>query len=130
MKRPDLDTLACVNPACHLFRRPSEANLTVRKVYGHDCLRLLRCRMCGEEFSERRGTASCNTKLQEATTDDVMNHLDEGCSVRGTARLVKVAKRPWLACCGWLVAMSSGATISTSTASCPRRWNATSNGAA
>jgi hypothetical protein len=44
MKRPDLDTLACVNPECQRFRRPGEANLTVRKVYGADRLRLLRCR--------------------------------------------------------------------------------------
>ena len=29
MKRPDLNTLACVNPECHLFRRPGEANRTV-----------------------------------------------------------------------------------------------------
>ena len=92
MKRPDLDTLACVNPACQLFRRPGAANLTVRKVYGYDCIRLLRCRTCGEEFSERRGTALCNTKLPEAKAEDVINHLDEGCSVRATARLVKVAK--------------------------------------
>ena len=92
MKRPDLDTLACVNPECHRFRRPGEANLTVRKIYGHDRLRLLRCRTCGEEFSERRGTALFNTKLPEAAAEDVINHLDEGCSVRGTARLVKVAK--------------------------------------
>jgi hypothetical protein len=63
MKRPDLDTLACVNPDCHLFRRPGAANLTIRKVYGHDRLRLLRCRTCGEEFSERRGPALFNTKL-------------------------------------------------------------------
>src|SRR4029453_4419502 len=92
MKRPDLVTLACVNPECHLFRRPGEANLTVRKVYGHDRLRLLRCRSCGEEFSERRGTALFNTKLPESTAEDVINHLDEGCSGRATARLVKVAK--------------------------------------
>ena len=49
MKRPDLDTLACVNPACQLFRRHGEANLTVRKVYGHDRIRLLSRRTCGEE---------------------------------------------------------------------------------
>jgi hypothetical protein len=55
MKRPALDPLACVNPACHPLRRPGEANLTVRTVYGHDRLRLLRCRTCGEEFSERPG---------------------------------------------------------------------------
>jgi transposase-like protein len=92
MQRPDLDTLACVNPECQCFRRPGEANLTIRKVYGYDRIRLLRCRICGEEFSERRGSALFNTKLPEAKAEDVISHLDEGCSVRATARLVKVAK--------------------------------------
>ena len=92
MTRPDLATLVCVNPECQYFRCPGEANLTVRKVYGHDRIRLLRCRTCGEEFSERRGSALCNTKLPEATAEDIINHLGEGCSVRATARLVKVAK--------------------------------------
>jgi hypothetical protein len=62
MKRPDLATLACVNPECQLFRRPGEANLIVRKVYAHDRLRLLRCGTCREEFSERCGSALFNTK--------------------------------------------------------------------
>jgi hypothetical protein len=61
-------------------------------VYGPDRIRLLRCRTCGEEFSERRGTALFNTKLPEPTAEEVINHLDEGCSVRATARLVKVSK--------------------------------------
>jgi hypothetical protein len=52
----------------------------------------LRCRTCGEEFSERRGTALCNTKIADATAEDVIKHHDEGCSVRATARLVKVSK--------------------------------------
>ena len=92
MTRPDLDTLACVNPECQHFRRPGATNLTVRKVYGHDRIRLLRCRTCGEECSERRGSALFNTKLPETTAEDIINHLGEGCSVRATARLVKVAK--------------------------------------
>jgi hypothetical protein len=37
----------------------SEANLTVRKVYGRDRIRLLRCRTCGEEFW---GSRSFGTK--------------------------------------------------------------------
>ena len=82
MQRPDLDTLACVNPEC----------LTIRKVYGYDRIRLLRCRIFGDEFSERRGSALFNTKLPEAKAEDIISHLDEGCSVRATARLVKVAK--------------------------------------
>ena len=92
MQRPDLHTLACVNAECQLFRHAGANNLVIRKVYGPDCLRLLRCRTCGEEFSERRGTALFNTKLPEARAEDIINHLGEGCSVRATARLVKVAK--------------------------------------
>jgi transposase-like protein len=92
MERPDLDPLACVHPECHLLRRPAHGTLGIRKIYGHDRIRLLRCRTCGEEFSERRGSALFNTKLPEATAADVINHLGEGCSVRATARLVQVAK--------------------------------------
>ena len=92
MERPDLDTLACVNAECHLFRQAGHGNLVVRKTYGRDALRLLRCRRCGEEFSERRGTALFNTKVSEAKASDVIDHLAEGCSVSSTARLTKVCK--------------------------------------
>jgi transposase-like protein len=92
MQRPDLDTLACVNPACQRFRHAGQGHLGIRKVYGHDHIRLLRCRTCGEAFSERRGSALFNTKLPETKAEDVINHLGEGWSVRATARLVKVWK--------------------------------------
>jgi hypothetical protein len=62
MQRPDLDTLACGNPACHWFRIPGHDPLTVRNVYGQDGMRLLRCRLCGEECSERQGSALFHTK--------------------------------------------------------------------
>ena len=90
MERPDLDTFACVNAACQHFRQTGQGNLVVRKTYGHDELRLLRCRRCGEEFSERRGTALCNTKVSEAKASAVIDHLGEGCSVSATARLTTV----------------------------------------
>lgn len=92
MKRPDLNTLACVNEECHMFSQPGADNLVIRKVYGHDNIRFLRCRQCGEEFSERRGTALFNTKIAEERAEAVIEHLDDGCSVSGTARLVKVSK--------------------------------------
>lgn len=92
MERPDLTTLACVNPECHQFCHAGQGNLVIRKVYGCDRLRLLRCRTCCEEFSERRGSALFNTKLPETKAEDVINHLGEGCSVRATARLAKVCK--------------------------------------
>lgn len=92
MPRPDIDTLACVNPECQLFKQPGAGNLVVRKVYGGDQLRLLRCRQCQEEFSERRGTALFNTKIPEAKAVSIIEHLDESCSITATARLVPVSK--------------------------------------
>jgi transposase-like protein len=92
MPRPDLTTLACVNADCQQYGRPGLDNLTIRKVYGKDRLRLLRCGRCQEEFSERRNTALFNTKVSEAKAEAIIDHLDEGCSVRATSRLTKAAK--------------------------------------
>ena len=92
MQRPDLTTLACVNTDCQHYGRPGQGNLTIRKVYGKDGIRLLRCSKCHEEFSERRNTALFNTKVSEAKAEDIIDHLDEGCSVRATSRLTKAAK--------------------------------------
>ena len=92
MKRPDLATLAGVNTACQRFRLTGQDHLTVRKVYGQDHLRVLRCRTCGEECSERRGTAFCNTPITEERAASVVKHLDEGGGVRATVRLVHIAK--------------------------------------
>jgi uncharacterized C2H2 Zn-finger protein len=99
MQRPDLATLACVNAACQYVGRPGQGNLATRKVYGKDGMRLLRCGQCREVFSERRHTALFNTKIREAKAEHVMDHLDEGCSVRATSRLTKAAQVPvarWL----------------------------------
>ena len=52
MDRPDLSTLACVNSECQHYGQLSQDNLVIRKVYGRDRLRLLRCRSCQDEFSE------------------------------------------------------------------------------
>ncbi len=92
MNRPDINTLACVNEECHLFKCAGAGNLVIRKVYGKDGIRLLQCRECGEEFSARQGSALFNTKIAERRAEAVIEHLDEGCSVSGTARLVKVSK--------------------------------------
>ncbi len=92
MERPDLATLACVNSECQHYGQSGLDNLSIRKVYGRDGIRLLRCGSCQDEFSERRGTALFNTKVSEAKAIEVIDHLDEGCSVRSTARLTNVAK--------------------------------------
>ena len=92
MPRPDLTTLACVNAECQYAGRPGQGNLMIRKVYGQDGIRLLRCGSCQEAFSERRHTALFNTKVSEAKAEAIIDHLDEGCRVRATSRLTTSAK--------------------------------------
>jgi hypothetical protein len=79
-----------VNRRCELYGQAGQHNLTVRKVYGHDQIRYLRCRVCRAEFSERKQTALWNTKISEAKAVAVGEHLAEGCSLKGTARLVRI----------------------------------------
>ena len=80
----------------------------MRKVYGQDRIRFLRCRTCGEECSERRGTALFNTKVAEEQATSIINHVDAGCGVRTTARLVPVTKDTVARLLGWPAAMPSG----------------------
>ena len=89
--RLPLESLACVVPRCKLYGQPGQGNLSVRKIYGkHDKIRFLRCNECQEEFSERKNTALWNCKIPEEKAISVAEHLSEGNSIKGTARLVRV----------------------------------------
>jgi transposase-like protein len=88
--RPRLGSLACVNLDCELYGQKGGSNLTIRKVYGQDQIRYLRCRCCQQAFSERKNTALWNSKIAEAKAVSVAEHLADGCGVKSTARLVKV----------------------------------------
>ena len=90
--RPDLSQLCCVNSECPLYGQRCAGNLTIRKTYGQDRIRYLRCHRCGEEFSERNGTALFKLKISEAKAASIIEHLDVGCGVVATAQLVGVAK--------------------------------------
>lgn len=88
--RPPLESLACVNLNCDLYGQKGGTNLIIRKVYGRDNIRYLRCRCCQQEFSERKNTALWNSKIPEEKAVSVAEHLAEGCGLKSTARLVKV----------------------------------------
>jgi len=89
--RPPLESLACINPECKLYGQTGQRNLSIRKVYGkHDRIRYLHCSACQEEFSERKNTALWNCKIAEEKAVSVAEHLSEGNSIKGTARLVRV----------------------------------------
>lgn len=88
--RPPLHSLACVNQKCELYGQKNQDNLIIRKIYGKEKIRYLKCRTCQEEFSERKGTALWNVKIPEKKAISVAEHLGEGCSFKSTARLVRV----------------------------------------
>jgi predicted dehydrogenase len=58
--------------------------------FAYVVIRYLRCRVCQTEFSERKHTALWNTKVREAKAIAVGEHLADGCSLKGTVRLVQV----------------------------------------
>jgi IS1 family transposase/transposase-like protein len=89
--RPPIETLACPYSDCHLYARRAAGNLTVRKLYGKDQIRYLRCRACAREFSERKNTALFNSKIEERRAVSVAEHLAEGLSTKATSRLVGVS---------------------------------------
>lgn len=76
-----------MNATCKEYAQPGLNNLTVRKTYGQDQIRYLRCRTCQQEFSERKGSALWNTKVSEEKAVSVAAHLAEGCSMSATRRL-------------------------------------------
>lgn len=86
--RPQIQTLACPYYDCSLYAEKGMGNLSVRKVYGKDQIRFLRCSTCSREFSERRNTALFGTKIAEEKAVSVAEHLAEGVSTKGTSRLV------------------------------------------
>lgn len=88
--RLPLESLACVNPDCQDYGIAGAENLYIRKTYGKDKIRYLRCRTCQEEFSERKNTALWNTKIREAKAVSIAEHLSEGNSIKGTSRLLRV----------------------------------------
>jgi IS1 family transposase/transposase-like protein len=88
--RSPLESLACVNPDCQEYGVTGAGNLYVRKIYGKDHIRYLRCRTCQEEFSERKNTALWNTKIREVQAVSIAEHLSEGNSIKGTSRLLRV----------------------------------------
>lgn len=89
--RPQIETLACPYTDCHLYSRKGAGNLAVRKVYGKDQIRYLRCRACSREFSERKNTPLFNAKIEEEKAISVAEHLAEGLSTKATSRLVGVS---------------------------------------
>jgi LacI family transcriptional regulator len=89
----DLSRFCCQNPACPDYGLRGRDNLRVGFRYGpRQQRRMLVCRTCQARFSERKGTALFATRLPHEKALAVVQHLQEGCGVRQTGRLVGVDK--------------------------------------
>jgi transposase-like protein len=85
----DLSRFCCLNAGCHLYGLRGQGNVAVRARYGDDRL-LLYCKVCLKRFSERKGTPLFNCRLSDDKAASVLAHLQDGCGVRQTERLVGV----------------------------------------
>ena len=88
----DLSGFCCLNCDCPDQGKRGAGNLTVTSRYGPDkARRMLRCRTCKTRFSERKGTPLFDARLPPEKVESVLEHVAEGCGVRQTGRLCKVA---------------------------------------
>lgn len=87
----DLSRFCCQNSECPDCGRRGGENLSVCDHYGpNKQRRMLRCRTCKTRFSERKGTPLFGATLPEEKICSLLEHIDEGCGVRKTSRLVGV----------------------------------------
>jgi transposase-like protein len=87
-----LEQLCCVNPDCPQAGVYAGDNLSVCPSKGSGRFRILRCATCKSEFSERKGTALWGSRMADDKALAIAQHLQEGCGIRRTARLVGASK--------------------------------------
>ncbi len=89
----DLSKFCCQETTCPDFGKRGFGNLSVCNRYGpNNSRRMLRCMSCKARFSERKGTPFFRSQLPDETVVSVLNHINEGCGIRKTGRLVGVNK--------------------------------------
>ena len=85
-----ITSLACPFQACEAHAQTNQGNLRLRKTYGKQQTRLLRCLTCGAEFSETRGTPFFNTKISFEKFVSVVEHISEGQTPTSITRTCQV----------------------------------------
>jgi transposase-like protein len=88
----DFSKFACPNPKCQWYGQTGQGNVRPHGWSSKERgIRLLRCRLCRKDFSERTGTAFFRTRMPEAKLISVVEHIAEGTGMRATGRLCGVA---------------------------------------
>ena len=87
-----LAELCCTNPGCRDCGKCNGGNLTVRAGKTGGRWRSILCTTCGQLFSERKGTPLWGTRMSPELVEAIAQHLQEGCGIRKTSRLVGASK--------------------------------------
>ncbi len=88
----DLSRFCCLNSDCPEHGKRGAGNLTVTGRYGPGkARRMLRCRTCKARLPERKRTPLFDARLLPEEVESVLEHVAEGCGVRQTGRLRRVA---------------------------------------
>jgi hypothetical protein len=87
----DLSRFCCQNPRCIACGARGGGNLSVCGHIGkHKDICLLYCCVCKARFSENKGTVFYRSQLPKAQVIAILQHVQEGCGMRQTGRLLKV----------------------------------------
>lgn len=99
MDDPSLGQFCCQNPRCVACGARGAGNLTVcGRIGKNKQIRLLYCRTCRKRFSERKGTVFYCSHLPRRKVIDILTHVQEGCGMRQTARLVHTKEDTVIRC--------------------------------
>jgi transposase-like protein len=88
-----IEHFCCQNSPCPEAGLRGRGNLSFRGWSGQGKrIRMVSCRTCKAQFSERKGTVLEQSRLPDAKALAVLDHIREGCGTRATGRLVGVDK--------------------------------------
>jgi len=88
-----IERFCCQNPQCAEYGIRAKGNLSFRGWSGEGKrIRMVYCRLCRAQFSERKGTVMEQARLPHEKAVAVLEHLRQGCGTRATSRLVGVNK--------------------------------------
>jgi len=92
-KQIDTSMYFCPNKACSNYGRVGPDNQVIGAgCYGKKQTQLLKCKVCGQRFSARRGTPLFGLKVEEQDFYEVIACLAEGNGIRATGRIKNVDK--------------------------------------
>ena len=92
-KQIDTSMYFCPNKNCSNYGKVGPDNHVIGAgCYGKHQTQMLKCKVCEQRFSARRGTPLFDLKADEQTFYDVIACLAEGNGIRATARIKNVDK--------------------------------------